>query len=313
MPGNPRAKGQVEKANDMVERMFESGLKFRAVETLDALNFEVGRWLRVFNATAIHSRHKGTRFSLWLTIQADQLRIPPDVATCRELAHSKPESRVVTTELTISFGGREFDVSPLVESAGVIVGDKVMVVKNPWRPEAAQVVLTNADGHESYHVIEPVLRNQAGFRTDAVVINEGYTRHADTQAQRNAKDIEMQAMGVTTLREAEAKRKGKMLAFDGQLDPFKPVTDTHLPAYLPKRGTALNVPQRAHVEIKPMTHAETAALLTRLLPDWCRDDMRALKAGWPDGVLPDDVETVAAALRQARELTQERPKLALVG
>lgn len=309
-PGNPRAKGQVEKAHDNVERKFESGLKFRAVCSLEELNQEAWRWMRVFNATAKHSRHKRTRYGMWLEIAPEQLRLAPDEALCRELAHTAPESRLVTPNLTISFRGQEYDVSPLIEAAGVVVGDKVLVVRNPWRPEAAQVVMTDAEGHEVHHVIEPVLRDDAGFRAGSVVIGESYARHADTQAQRNAKDIEMLLTGTESLMAAETKRKGKALAFDGRVDPFKPVTDTVLPAYLPKRGTELTLPNRIHVEIKPLNHVEAAALLRPKVPGWSPEHMKRLKAGWPNGVMEEDIEQVATALRG--EETGGKAHLALV-
>lgn len=296
-PGNPRAKGQVEKGNDNVERKFESGLKFRTVNSLAELNEEAWRWMRVFNATAHHSRHKKTRYAVWLTITQEQLRLAPDEPLCRELAHSAPESRIVTPKLTISFRGQEYDVAPLVETAGVIVGDKVLVVRNPWRLDAAQVVATDENGHEVYHLIEPIQRNELGFREGSVVIGERYSRHADTQAQRHGKDIEMLLTGTDTLEAAEAARKGKALAFNGELDPFKPVTDTVLPAYLPKRGTELHVPMVAQVEIKPLGHFEAASLLRQMVPNWGPEHYRQLVAGWPDGVLEQDLENVAAVLR----------------
>lgn len=315
-PGNPRAKGQVEKANDNVERKFESGLKFRSVNSLEELNAEAWRWMRVFNATAPHSRHKQSRYSVWLTITQEQLRLAPDEATCRELAHTAPESRVVTPKLTISFRGQDYDVSTLVDKAGVIVGDKVMVVRNPWRPEAAQVVMTDEEGHEVFHVVEPVLRDEVGFRADAVVIGERYARHPDTRAQRNAKDIELLATSAATQEEAAQARKDKRLAFGGELDPFKPVTDTVLPAYMPKRGTELHMPQRVSVELKPMTHFQAAGLLKALLAaqgaEWTAAHYQRLVAGWPEGVLEQDIEQVAAALRGPEESTQQRPMLALV-
>lgn len=54
-PNNPRAKGQVEKANDIVETHFESGLKFVAVSDIDTLNVLCDKWLRYFNGQITHS------------------------------------------------------------------------------------------------------------------------------------------------------------------------------------------------------------------------------------------------------------------
>lgn len=315
-PGNPRAKGQVEKGNDNVERKFESGLKFRNVDSLAELNEQAWRWMRVFNATAIHSRHKRTRYGVWLGINQEQLRIGPDAAICRELAHTAPLSRVVSSKMTISFRGQEFDVSPLIDTAGLIVGATVMVVRNPWRPEAAQLVMTDADGHEVFHVVEPVVRNEVGFREGAVVIGERYARHADTQAQRNAKDIEMLVTGAGSLEDAATARKGKTLAFNGEIDPYLPVTNTVLPAYLPKRGTPLEAGQNLRVELKPLDRVEMAQRVKAIAAvrghDWSRDHYARLVALYPEGCQESDLETVADALLGSVEESLSRPKLALV-
>lgn len=310
-PGKPRSKGQVERGHDIVERNFESGLKFVEVNSLEQLNALAWRWMRTFNGTARHTRHKQTRYAVWQTITEEQLRIAPSIELCRELAHTNPEKRQVNTKLRVSFRGEEFDVSTV---PGVMVGEYILMARNPWRPEAAQVVLTGEDGHEVFHVVEPVLRSGAGnFATTAQVIGEGYARHADTPAQQNAKAIERILTGAETLEQAAGARKEKRLPMNGEIDPYKPVTDTVLPAYLPRRGTALNVPIRAHVEVKPMTHAEAAGILTRMVPDWSREHMRRLKSGWPDGLMEADLETAAATLRQPEGSTDQRARLALVG
>lgn len=314
-PKNPRAKGQVEKGNDSVERKFESGLKFRDVDSLTALNDEAWRWMRVFNATAVHSRHKRTRYGVWLSITSDQLRLAPDESICRELAHTAPLSRTVKPTMTIDFRGTEYDVSPLIEAADLVVGDKVMVVRNPWRPEAAQVVMTDTEGREVYHVVEPVRRNDVGFREDAVIIGERYARHPDTVAQRQAKDIEMLVTGADSLEAAETKRKSKFVAFDGQLDPFKPVTDTVLPAYLPKRGTRL-MDDAIRIELKPLDHVAMAEALREIFQArgvrWTADHWKQMTTLRPDGEQEAALEALADELLGVAEETGITPRLALV-
>ena len=297
-PGNPRAKGQVEKMNDLVEKKFESGLKFITVNSLEELNQAAWRWMRVFNGTSIHSRTGQTRYGVWLQIAQEQLRTAPDEATCRELAHSKPESRNVRPNMTVSFKSDEYDVSPLIESAGLIVGQKVMVVLNPWRPDAAQIVVMGEDGREIFHVVEKVQRNEFGFRDGAPVICESYSRHADTSAQRNAKDIEMLVMGEDTLEGAAQARKGKAVAFNGELDPYKPVTDTILPAYLPKRGTAMHVPNPTQIEIKPLSVvAASMSLIGKIGRSLTADENEWLRKVYADGVPEEALQEIADRLQ----------------
>lgn len=136
-PHNARATGQVEKARDIIERKLEPGLKFRPVHSLEELNALAAKWRSHFNATAVHSRHGKTRTDIWLKITAEQLKKAPSVEVCRELAVAAPELRKVTPKLRVSFRGTEFDVSTV---PGVLVGEKLMITRNPWRSDVAQMV-----------------------------------------------------------------------------------------------------------------------------------------------------------------------------
>lgn len=293
--GNARGKGQVEKTHDIVERQFESGLKFTAVHSLDELNAHARRFMRVHNAQAIHSRTGKSRYAVWMTITPEQLRLGPGVEHCRELATSAAETRKVRSTLTISVGGVEYDVSTV---PGLIVGDEVTVVKNAWRPETVQIVRAGLDGREVHHVVEPIVRNELGFREGAPIIGERYARHADTPAQSNAKAVELLAMNVPTQAEAEAKRRGRALAFDGQLDPYKPVTDAVLPTYLPRRGTELNVPSPAQIESRPYSLIEAGRwAVSRLGRPLTLDENAAMRSRWPDGVPETELDTLLDSLR----------------
>lgn len=308
-PGKPRSKGQVERGHDIVERNFESGLKFVEVNSLEQLNALAWRWMRAFNGTVKHSRHKQTRYAVWQTITEEQLRIAPTVELCRELAHTNPEKRQVNTKLRVSFRGEEFDVSTV---PGVMVGEYILMARNPWRPEAAQVVLTGEDGHELFHVVEPVLRSGVGnFSTTAQVIGEGYARHADTPAQQNAKAIERILTGAETLEQAAQARKEKRLPMNGEIDPYKPVTDAVLPTWMPKRGTALDMPNHVHVEIQPLTQTQASMRLRAMLGRAVTAEDRALITEWhPDGVPEELLQEVADRLEG--KTLETAPKLAAV-
>ncbi|MGV2465272.1 UNVERIFIED_CONTAM: integrase, partial [Pseudomonas aeruginosa] len=132
-PGAARVTGSVENARNIIERKFESKLKFEPVNDLDELNAQAKKWRAHFNATAVHSRHRRTRSELWMTIRADQLIKAPTVELCRELAVRAPESRKVTAKLRVSFGGCEYDISVVPD---VNVNDHVLITRNPWREDA---------------------------------------------------------------------------------------------------------------------------------------------------------------------------------
>lgn len=305
--GNARGKGQVEKTHDIVERQFESGLKFKAIHSLEELNAEAWRWMQVFNTQAVHTRLGKPRYAVWSEITAQQLRKAPPVGVCRELANTAPTSRKVSSRLTIAYNAVDYDVSGV---PGVIVGDTLTFVRNPWRPETVQIVRTNADGREVYHVAEPIVRNDYGFPVNAPVIGEGYRARAETDAQKNAKAIELLAMNVPTQAEAEAKRKGRALAFDGELDPYKPVTDAVLPLFLPKRGTQLNVPTPVQVEAKRYTLIEAMRwAVGRMGRPLTADENAWVRSAWPDGVPEPELDGMLARL-QGRA---EEPPIAATG
>jgi putative phage associated protein len=133
---NARAKGQVEKGNDIVERQFESGLRFMNVSGLAELNQLAHQWMRYFNAKAVHSRHGMTRYSAWQKIHAKDLIYPPSREICQELMITALTERLVTDKLEISFENRRYDVRDVPD---VKIGEKITVGKNPYRPECVQV------------------------------------------------------------------------------------------------------------------------------------------------------------------------------
>ena len=298
--GNARAKGQVENANNLVETKFEPGLKLRPVASLDELNTLAKAWRENFNATEIHRRHGQSRSLVWMTIRADQLIKAPSVEVCRELAVAEPESRKVTPKLRVSFQGREYDVSTV---PGVMVGEKVMVTRNPWRDDAAQVVLVGEDGRDVFHVVHEVFKDERGFSEKAAVFGESYKRHADTPAQTALKDIEQLVTGTDSQAAAEAARKAKSLPFGGQLDPYKHLDDATLPTYLPRRGTAHDL-VAPKVELPLLSHVDAAKQIKPRVEsaggEWTADRFRWLQQRYPAGVPQDQLDTIVAELSGPR-------------
>lgn len=302
-PGNARATGQVEKAQDIVERQFESALKLQPVASLDELNSNARFWARYFNATAIHSRHGRSRTDVWLTIAQDQLRIAPPVELCRELLTHEPVERKVSVTLTVQFNGREFDVRHVPD---VMVGAKLLVTHNPYQLDAACIVGFDADGNEELHSAPLIERDDAGFRADAKVIDEGYAKHADTLADTNRKLIERTIMEAPTDAAAQAARKAKTLPFGGRIDPLREARETVLPAAIGKRGELLVVGTKtAPVEI-PRLDAVSAML--RLVGAIGRhlsaDEHAFFKARYADGVPEDQIDALIAQFIEPQQLQQ---------
>lgn len=283
-PHNARATGQVEKARDIIERKLEPGLKFQPVNSLEELNTLAVKWRSHFNATAVHSRHRKTRTDIWLKITAEQLLKAPSVEVCRELAVAAPESRKVTSKLRVPFRGIEYDVSAV---PGVMVGEKLMITRNPWRTDAAFFFFKQKTAYEMFFLVDEVKKNEFGFAEKAAVFGESHKAVADTPAQTAAKEIEQLVTGTENATDAAAARKAKALPFGGRLDPYKHIDDTTLPTYMPRRGQASEV-RSPRVEQRPLTHVEAAKVLREKFTasghKWTPEHYRQLAAQYPDGV-----------------------------
>lgn len=303
-PGNPRAKGQVENANNLVETAFESGLRFVAVEDIDSLNALARRWMRYYNGTQTHSRHGLTRYQAWNRIQSEELILPPPADYCRELAVSAPKEVKVSPYMEIKFGGRVYSVAHL---PGVIVAQKLMAAKNPWRKEACQVALFDEAGREIWHVLEPMAFDEAGFASDAAVIGAEYKDKGDTRAVSERKALDKTAMQAATEAEAAAKRKARALPFGGAVDPYKHQEDTLAARnilYAPRQGVQMDYNRKEVAE----TVLNKVELAKRLKPrieaaggNWAQA-VKILQTQYPNGVAESELENVFERLHRAGTL-----------
>jgi hypothetical protein len=306
--GNARATGQVENARNLIERSFESGLRLSPVRDLAELNAQAQRWARWYNSTKIHSRHGKTRYDQWLTITPEQLRIAPPAALCQELLTHTPETRQVSNFLTVSFKGQDYDVRDV---PNVMVGEKLHITYNPYIAGAAQVVDTNADGHEVLHSIPLVVRSDDGFRDDANVIGEDFARHADTRADTHRKEVDRFAYDATTQDEVEAKRRAGAIPFGGRIDPFKVIEQVPDRIFLSRRGTELVTTLKTVAAAPRMLSGfEAAAALGRMGVAMSRENNLKVASWYPDGVPEDELPDLQQRLT---ERTAVRAGLRVVG
>ncbi len=294
-PGEARATGQVENARNIIERKFEAGLKFQPVADLAELNALAAQWRAVFNCTAVHRRHGKNRTDIWMQISAEQLIKAPSVEVCRELAVAEPVSRKVTPKLRVNFHGDEYDVGQV---PGIAVHEKVMVTRNPWRSDAAQVVMRDEHGHEVFHVVNKVHKTEFGFAENSPVYGDGFSSIADTEAQKAKASVEQMMTDTETPTDAQAARKQKALPLGGKYQPFKALDDANLPTFMPRRGTEhdLNLPTLA---LPPLSHVQAAKRLrTRLGDAWNAASFEWLQQRYPEGVPEDELEIIEQKLRQ---------------
>lgn len=322
-PGQPWAKGQVEKTNDIIECRFEHRLRYHRVNSLAELNEAAWRWMRHHNATVPHTRHGSSRYQAWMTIQPAHLRFVPSIEECLRLATHKPEARKVNSLLRINFRGQTYDVSGV---PGVIVGEKLTVTRNAFGSEhSAQVRVIDDDGRTTWYKMEALEADAYGFK-GAVPLGS-YAPHADTPTDTNRKRVERLAMDARTDAEAEQQRKAKAIPFGGRIDPYKSIHQAPEIPFLPRRGyeTQVDVPAVAEAprfdtgsitgiraELPPLNHVEAAMRLKPLVEragaQWTPDMYMRTAQRWPEGLPIDEVESWATALA-----TQARGGLRIVG
>ncbi len=294
LPGNARATGTVEKAHDIIERDFEGSLSLRPVGSLEELNAAARRWQHNYNATAKHSRHGMTRYGAWSRIREEQLRIAPPLEVCRELARTAPIERKVNDFLRVSFEGNEYDLQHV---PGINNGQKVLVCRNPWRADSAQIVMRGENGHDEFHIVERVARNEWGYADTANVFGEEFKRHAATPAQIASKELDRLIAGDS----GDAAQGRKAVPFDGRIDPYINIS-ADLPAYLPKRGTQVNVPSPVQMESKPYSLIEAMRwAVGRISRGITAEENAWVRETWPQGVPEAELETMLARLQGMEE------------
>lgn len=296
---NPRAKGSVEKGNHLVETSFEQALRYMKNRPADfnALNALAETYQLWWNATKVHSRTKKTRFAVWLTITAEQLRITPSAEVLLSLATEEPISRQVRGDLTVSFKNRVWNVQDV---PGVYVKAKVMVHWHPFMIDTAMAVVWGEDGQERHIALPEIKVNEYGFHEDAAVIGQEHKAKADTVVDSNRKRVHQLAAGTDTLAATEKKRDNKHYTpFDGRIDPLL-ASKQELPAFIAKRGSALalNVPT---VELVRMNVVQSAKWLLGRLGDAYRPEMLdRVQTRFPEGATEADLELVLGDLAAGR-------------
>lgn len=185
--GSASATGSVEVAQNIVEREFESRLRFMEIGQLAQLQEAADKWRRHYNAHAIHRRLGCSRNAAWLRITAEQLRVAErEVLTA--VAHWGEQERTVQPDYTIrvdtrSHGVQTYDLRVL-GLHGVHVRDKVTVTLNPFN--APEIVVSKAmpDGTELRFNVQPMQRDDYGFDAAAPVIGQEWGQQQPTPVEQ---------------------------------------------------------------------------------------------------------------------------------
>ncbi len=243
LPGNPRAKGQVENANNIVECQFESLLHLEEVGSMEELNDAAERWCAAFNANQLEHRDTritragrkiGSRTMIWNWIKEDQLRELPDEEICRQIFTTGIQPRTVGGDLAISFvhpknkAATRYSLSALPD---IMVGMTVNVQPILVSEEAlALVSYQDSTGEVVNFEVKPIEYDRVGFDIAAPVFGKEYKSQPDTLAVKNAKEL------------------AEIAASNGKTEiPFAKVTD----------GQGFKTHSLIHAEANPFFKAKT--------------------------------------------------------
>jgi hypothetical protein len=202
LPGNPRAKGQVENANHLVETQFESRLRFEPVNSVEELNDAAERFYAAYNANLINGLDTrlrrsgvviGSRATLWRRIPAEKLRELPDEETCRQVFANGIQQRKVAGDLTVSIvhprAGRSLRYS-VRDLPGILVGMELNLQPLLVTAELLCIVSYQNGKEELSFEIEPIVYDSAGFDVNSPVYGQEYKRPKDTGRGTAAKILE---------------------------------------------------------------------------------------------------------------------------
>lgn len=260
----PWAKGQVEKANDIVERSFESRLRFEPVDSCAALNAAARAWAEAYNShclPGVDSRlHRQgarpfVRAEAWLRIRAEQLRELPEAAVCARLLEGKTLERTVNGQTRISFrhpaaphalsydlkGLAEIHRGDVVEVAPLLIGDagSQCMIRLRW---------SGLDGQEQTWRLAPIeALNEFGLPLASPTWDGEFKAGKKRDGERAAEALarvaypEQTAGEVDVLAARRAARQAQVTPFGGTLNAVSHLSQIETPTYLPRAGEPIGV------------------------------------------------------------------------
>lgn len=206
MAGNPRAKGQVENANNLIETHFECLFRIESVSTIEELNEAAERFCVEYNTKMkIHRMGQtiSSRYMLWQKINVTQLRELPDLELCRQIFSIGVSKRKVKGDLTISMFhpkakrtlvysliNLQVEKGDEVNCQAFLFGDKFeaiiwFVVKDEFGKNI-----------EVSYFVKPLEVDEAGFDINAAIIGKEYKQTKLTENEKAIKEIEETAKDI---------------------------------------------------------------------------------------------------------------------
>lgn len=319
MPGKPRVKGQVENANNLVEKLFESRLRFEPALNLNQLNGLVENWCVAYNNNTLpaydstltrNGKKIGVRQELWLRITEERLRLLPPAELCRNLLTHKPTLRKVAGDMTITFSHPVAKKSWKYSLADVIElspGQEVSIAPNLFTVANVFVIFENLKGSTHKYEIKPIAIDEAGFMVDAPVIGKEHKAKPTLNTEKKKTELEEKARPT-----GKEKTPFQHLNEGKGLDATSHLATVSQPknvSILPKKGREIELPSTVSIAPVTLTVAGACKLLKQNMGEnWQKQWYSQLKKQYPQGIEENTLPTIEAELRK----TTTTPKLKLV-
>jgi len=309
-----RAKGSVEGANNLVEKLLEGRLLFEPVNSVEELNQVAIQWQNAYNANLIpnynakHNRHGMARTDAWLKIMQPEfiqhLRELPSAEYCRYIFTHEPVTRTVSGELEVTFRhpvAKKSLTYSLANLDGIHAKQKVLV--NPIvLGNDAKVLITISQplGDDIKHEVAPVVFNEMGFRVDAPVFGEGFDTKKDTVIDANQKDLDRVAFPDLKDEDILKAKAKKVTPFKGEIDALSHIKSIDMPAAITPKGSSLDLPSEfVPTPAKALSPLELKrAVIQALGRDLEHKDIEILSQ-FPE-VFADDIPRVVEAILNAK-------------
>lgn len=284
--GNARAKGSVEDANNLIEKLFESRLKLQPVSSVEELNEYAEQWDALINANLLEgydsrlTRAKMARTDLWLKIRPEELVELPEGAA--SLLMRNAEDRKVDSSLTVSCRNRLYSVAGMV---GIRPAMTVKVQPILVSPDNKILVSYMYDGELIEDERLPLEMDEAGFRMDAPVFGVEFKRNADTVQDKARKELKalIGDDGVPFIESTEGRGIRA-------LDAITPSDDSLV---LPRVGRPLKVAPRP---ARRYSLVEASRFIRDRLGRFDVDIRQMIIDRFPDGPTDEELETICSEL-----------------
>jgi len=309
-----RAKGGVEQANNLVEKLLEGRLFLEPVHSVDELNQVAIAWQNAYNANLIpnynstHQRHGKARTDAWLMIMQPAfikyLRALPAADYCRYIFTHEPVYRTVSGELEITFRHPKAKKSlsySVADLDGIHAKQKVLVSPVVIGDEAKVMITIECPlGENVIHEVSPVLFNEMGFRVGAPVFGEGFDTKKDTIIDTNQKRMDRAAYPNLNDDEINKAKAKKITPFEGNIDAVSHIKTINLPAAITPAGTQMDLPTEFQpTPQQPMSRLEIKqAVIVALGRDLEVEDVERLNQY--KEVFADDIPQIVIDLNQPK-------------